>query len=86
MNYFEFEEPYYALVKAKDEKMAKEIYIEVVADLDGDEDVIEVTSNYALAMFTLRMSETKELTSINDILAVFEDDESLVLLIDGSLL
>ncbi|MES9726294.1 hypothetical protein ABWK34_18315 [Bacillus safensis] len=49
MKFYEVNEPYYALIKAKNDENAMTIYTDVVADDDGglSEEITEVTEAYA---------------------------------------
>lgn len=88
--YFEVSEPYYALIKADSGEEAEKLYNEFVADTDDYEDfqeeLKEADRDYALLRFSRSRDEDGTLMEINDVLKIFSDDESNVLIIDGSLL
>jgi len=91
IKFFEFIEPYYALIKAKDYKEAVKTYIEEVA---GEEDefyeLLEecklVPELYATVKFCQAKGEDGELLDFKEFLKIIESDKTEVLLIDGSLL
>src|SRR5690554_1113899 len=91
IKFFEFIEPYYALIKAKDYKEAVKTYIEMVA---GEEDefyeLLEecklVPELYATVKFCQAKGEDGESIKAEEIIKVLESDEPEVLLIDGCLL
>lgn len=91
MNYFEFTEPYYALIKAKDDVDAVGKYIEVVAGNDSevqallDESKI-VPEYYAAARFAQAKDENGKLVDLEEVIRTFKSDETEILLMDGSLL
>lgn len=89
MKYFETNEPYYALVKAKSLSAAIEEYENVIADDEEGvlkEEMHEVEKDYALASFSQTPSEDGELIPIKNILEMFNDDNIKILIVDGSLL
>lgn len=78
MKYFEFSEPYYALIKANDEKTALKKYDDLIAD-KNNVSVQEVSKDYAYGRFfnalvgirpSIRIKELKDLFIKNDILLV----------------
>lgn len=91
MNYFEFVEPYYALIKAKNGEEAVKKYIEVVA---GDENDVEtlleeckiVPEYYAAAKFSRSQDEKGNLLEFEEVLEVLKSNVSEILMIDGSLI
>lgn len=91
MQYWEIYEPYYALIKAKDDFMATEEYIRFVA---GDENeygeilknMEPVERDYALAMYSQAKSEDGDLIPVKEVLDDFRSNQTMTLLIDGSLL
>ncbi|WFA91215.1 hypothetical protein [Bacillus subtilis] len=91
MKFYEINEPYYALLKAKDEADAERIYNEQIADTDDyenfqDDEIIEVERDYALIMFSRTKDEDGKLVSYTRISEDFNNPEIEVLIMDGSLL
>ncbi len=91
MYYFEFANPYYALIKAKNDEDAVHKYIEIVAGDDSEfENLLEeceiVTDHYAVARFSRAVDEDGMLCDLEEILKVLESDKSELLIIDGSLI
>lgn len=88
LNFYEVYDPYYALILAKDEEAAYQIYIDTVADDDGNlhEEIEEVDREYGIVKYSRAKSEDGELLEISEILEGLKTDESKLLLIDGSLL
>ncbi|MGM7634194.1 hypothetical protein [Bacillus sp. Hm123] len=91
MKYFEFADPYYALIKAKHGEEAVKKYIEVVAGVEDDfESLLEecnlVPKYYAVAKFARSKGEDGELITLDETLETLESDETEILLMDGSLL
>lgn len=86
MKFFEANYPYYALIKAKDEKAALSIYEEQVADLDEGTDLAEIDGNKALIEFAQSSGEGGNKIPSEEIHEEFFTYEEKVLLIDGSLL
>ncbi|WP_369547018.1 hypothetical protein [Bacillus velezensis] len=91
MKFYEINDPYYALLKAKDEADAERIYIENVADTDDydnfqDEEIREVERDYALVKLSQSRGVDGELASYTYISKNFNNPESEVLIWDGSLL
>lgn len=90
-NFFEIQEPYYALIKAEDEETAINVYTDVVADFDEGvnpyEEIKEVPSDYAILKAGRGFDEsTGKLISISEILEQLRNPKPNVLLIDSSLL
>jgi len=86
MNYYEFINPYYALVKAENKDEATNLYIEQVAGEEDDflellKECNQVTEKYAKEKFEENTDESEE-----EIQRYFVGSESIVLLIDISLL
>lgn len=88
MKYFEIHDPYYALIKAKNQVEAIKIYTECVADDDGTlrEEIREVDRDYALVSFSRGRTENGKDVAISEILKDFQSEGSAVLLIDPALL
>ncbi|MDM8098675.1 hypothetical protein [Oceanobacillus oncorhynchi] len=86
MKFFEANYPYYALIKAKDEKAALSIYEEQVADIDEGTDLGEIDENKALIVFAQSPGENENKIPSEEIHEEFFTYEEKVLLIDGSLL
>ncbi|AXF54605.1 hypothetical protein [Salicibibacter kimchii] len=79
MKYFEFIDPYYALIKAKDKTSACEVYERIVADEPTKP--YEKTRNQALNAFL--MDEDGE---FSELMREFNKDGEALLLVDGGLL
>jgi len=91
MNYFEFVEPYYALIKAKTGEESVEKYIEVVSGEESDfESLLEecelVPEYYASTEFRRSIWKDGRFSDSEDVIELFKNDKSDVLLIDGGLL
>ena len=91
MRYFEFVDPYYALIKANDGEEAVEKYIEVVAGDESDFEVLLeecklVPEDYALIRFSQAPSDDGKLVDLEETLEDFRRQEVSVLVMDGSLL
>ena len=86
MKFFDFYNPYIALIKAKDKEQAKEKYVEWVADDEGDLQFDEIGRDYAIVKFSQAKSEDGELVPVNEILEQLQSDQPELLLIDGSLI
>lgn len=68
MKFYEIHDPYYALIKAKDEADAERIYNEYISDTDDyenfqDDEIREVERDYALIMYSQVKGEDGELMS-----------------------
>jgi len=90
MKFYEIHDPYYSLIKAKDEDEAIRKYVENVANDDEGcnlkDEISEVERDYALAQFSRTGGESGETIPVHEILKDFQSDDSLVLLVDGNLL
>lgn len=87
MKYYEFYEPYFALIKAKNESEAIKIYEKDVADIDSGIDMQEISRDYAIAKFSRSTDEEGQFINIVDLIKIFNsDDESEVLIIDSHLI
>lgn len=86
MKYFEVKHPYYALLKASDKADAMSKYNTSVSDLSEDEEMQEVSRDYALATFSRGKSEDGKAIPISDIVSDFNDEQVSLLLVDGGLL
>ncbi|MEH7802611.1 hypothetical protein V7274_18740 [Bacillus pumilus] len=88
MKFFEVNEPYYALIKAKNEENAMTIYTDVVADDDGglSEEITEVTKTYAAVSYSRVNGEDNKTIPIEEVLEDLTNEEEMILIIDGSLL
>ena len=88
MKYFEMQEPYYALIVAETEEKAKEVYKEIVCDIDDDEEeafyagMKEVEKQYARHLFRTTKDEDGKYPSLKE----FIDMKNDLLLIDASLI
>ncbi|EMI15195.1 hypothetical protein C883_3105 [Bacillus stratosphericus LAMA 585] len=89
MKFYEVNEPYYALIKARNIERAKEIYNN---DVTGDEEkelaesIKEVTALYAAAKFSRIPGEDKELIPFEEVLEDLTNDREMMLAVDGSLI
>lgn len=91
MNYFEFVEPYYALIKAESGEEAVKKYIEIVAGEEGEfETLLEecklVPEYYAAARFGRSTGEDGELCDLDEVIEILESKNSELLIMDGSLI
>ncbi|MGM0971067.1 MAG: hypothetical protein ACQEWR_21160 [Bacillota bacterium] len=88
MKFYEVHEPYYALIKAKNEENAMTIYTDVVADDDGglSEEITEVTKTYAAVSYSRVNGEDNKVIPVKEVLDHLTNEEEMVLIIDGSLL
>ncbi|MDP0485110.1 hypothetical protein [Bacillus subtilis] len=89
MKFYEINDPYYALIKAKDKAEAEKIYIENVADTDDydnfqDEEINEVSLDYALSEYKRVMKKYGD-TEHRLIMETFNVPVSEMLIWDGSL-
>ena len=91
MKFYEIHEPYYALIKARDEVDATKKYIEVVAgEEDEFEEILEnceqVSDYYAVAKFARSLGEDRELVEFNEVMEALKSNDTEILLMDGSLI
>ncbi|MCA1214752.1 hypothetical protein LC728_10180 [Bacillus amyloliquefaciens] len=91
MKFYEINDPYYALIKAKDEADAERIYNEYISDTDDyenfqDDEIREVERDYALVMFSQIQDHDGTCAGYDFISKVFNDPDFKVLKMDGSLL
>ncbi|MFL1998519.1 hypothetical protein VYF65_004319 [Lysinibacillus irui] len=86
MKFFDFYNPYIALIKAENEEQAKEKYVEWVAEDKGDLEFDEIERDYAIVKFSQAKSEDGELVPVNEILEQLQSDQPELLVIDGSLI
>ncbi|MGE7750718.1 hypothetical protein [Lysinibacillus fusiformis] len=84
--FFEFSEPYYALIMATSEEEAKKVYVENVAEDEGDLEFTEVNDYYAVARFAYGKGEDGKQPPFKEILEQLKSDQPELLLIDGSLI
>ncbi|CEG29820.1 hypothetical protein [Bacillus sp. B-jedd] len=85
MNYYEANYPYYALLKASNKNEAITLYNLTIGELIDEEEMIEVSRDYALAMFTSGRTEEGKIIGIYEIILEFNCDNKKVLLIDSAL-
>ncbi len=90
MMYFEFNDPYYALIKAHSAEEAVYKYIEVVAGEESDvknliEECVIVSEYYAAAKFGRARGEDNKEIDFSEITSVLESGNVEVLIIDGCL-
>ncbi|MEK4791148.1 hypothetical protein [Bacillus sp. FSL K6-2971] len=88
MKFYEVNEPYYALIKAKNDENAMTIYTDVVADDNGglSEEITEVTEAYAAIIYSRVNGEDNNVIPVKEVLEHLTNEEEMVLIIDGSLL
>lgn len=88
MKYFEINLPYYALMKAENKESAMKKYVEFVADDDGtlNEEIKEVSRDYALLKFSRIYDDNKKLLPISGVIEEFNCQSNEVIVIDGGLL
>ncbi|MEH7653333.1 hypothetical protein [Bacillus safensis] len=88
MKFYEVNEPYYALIKAKNDENAMTIYTDVVADDDGglSEEITEVTEAYAAIIYSRVNGEDNNVIPVKEVLEHLTSEEEMTLIIDGSLL
>lgn len=84
LKFYEFDDPYYSLVKAKDEKDAIEEY--EFATADKPEGIREIDIFTALLLFSRSVSEDGKQVSIYKILEEFFRNERATLIYDPHLL
>ncbi|WLF28849.1 MULTISPECIES: hypothetical protein [Bacillus] len=88
MKFYEVHDPYYALIKAKNEENAMTIYTDTVADDDGSlsEEITEVTEAYATIIYSRVNGEDNNVIPVKEVLEHLTNEEEMVLVIDGSLI
>ncbi|WP_155762164.1 hypothetical protein [Bacillus safensis] len=88
MKFYEVNEPYNALIKAKNDENAMTIYTDVVADDDGglSEEITEVTEAYAAIIYSRVNGEDNKVIPVKEVLEHLTNEEEMVLVIDGSLI
>ncbi|WP_144498733.1 hypothetical protein [Bacillus pumilus] len=89
MKFYEVHDPYYALIKARNEESAMKIYTDTVADDEvGElaENIKEVTGLYAAAKFSRIPGEDKELIPFEEVLEDLTSDGEMMLAVDGNLI
>lgn len=89
MKYFEVDSPYYSLLKANTKEEAKAKYIEIVCDdYDGtlNDDLKEVSRDYALIKFSRGQSEDMKHVSAKEVEEEFNSESADVLLITSELI
>ena len=88
MKFYQVFDPYYALIKAKSKESARNLYVANVADDDGTviQELEELDRDYAVAMFSRSLSDNGEVLPLHEVVETIQDDEEIVLLIDGALM
>lgn len=84
MNYYEVEEPYYALIRAENKDVAMKEYVDVIAENDDgelSENMKEVQSDYAIAKFSRAKGEDGQEVPLHEVLQSVRSGESAVVLI-----
>ncbi|WP_303984610.1 hypothetical protein [Niallia circulans] len=87
LKFYEVNEPYYALIKAKNEENAMTIYTDVVADDAGGliEEITEVTETYAAIRYSRVNGYDNKMIPVEEVLEDLKNEIQMVLIIDGSL-
>lgn len=86
MRFFEFTDPYYALIAAKDEEEAIKTYDENVADYEDEYYApVEITEEEMWKKYEA-VNVRDELFSMEDVEQMIREGTPQVILIDGSLL
>ncbi|MEH7653172.1 hypothetical protein [Bacillus safensis] len=87
MKFYEVHDPYYALIKAKNDENAMTIYTDVVADDDGGliEEITEVTETYAAIRYSRVNGYDNKMIPVEEVLEDLKNEIQMVLIIDGSL-
>lgn len=85
MRYFEFLEPYYALMQVENEDVANEMYIKYVTD-SIEQRPIEIERDRALLLFSKGAIESGEQLSVDELIQDFRNVANHLLLIDGALI
>ncbi|MGM0971327.1 MAG: hypothetical protein ACQEWR_22545 [Bacillota bacterium] len=89
MKFYEVNEPYYALIKARNIERAMEIYNN---DVTGDEEkelaesIKEVTALYAATKYSRCTGEDNKTVPIEEVLEDLTNEKEMRLAIDGRLL
>lgn len=89
--FFEFKEPYSALIKARDKEQAILLYQRFVADIERDhfnefmETVSEISLSEAISQLKLSFGEDGKTISDSEIIRQLEDDEITILTVEVSL-
>ncbi|WP_426578900.1 hypothetical protein P5490_019955 (plasmid) [Bacillus altitudinis] len=88
MKFYEVHDPYYALIKAKNQENAMTIYTDTVADDDGglSEEITAVTETYAAIRYVRVNGEDNKIIPIEEVLKDLTSEKEMVLIIDGSLI
>ncbi|MCP9283550.1 hypothetical protein [Bacillus safensis] len=87
MKFFEVNEPYSALIKARTKEKAMEIYTDTVADDDGNlsEEITEVTDLYSAVFHSRTVDHNGKQLSANEVFEQLTNDEEMLLSMDQSL-
>ncbi|MEK4132021.1 hypothetical protein NYE67_20615 [Solibacillus sp. FSL W8-0474] len=91
MRYFEFLDPYYALIQAEFEGEAVQEYTDTVSGDEKDHETLmleikEVPEYYAAARLSRGKGENGELMELDEVLDILKSNKKQVLLMDGSLI
>lgn len=89
MNFYEFQNPYYALIMAENDDAAVIKYVESVAGDENDYEELlseceEVKSDYAIAAFARTQGENGELIELEEILEQLRSYQTQLLVVDGA--
>lgn len=87
MKFFEVNEPYSALIKARTKEKAMEIYTDTVADDDGNlsNEITEVTDLFSAICHSRTVDHAGKQLSANEVFEQLTNDEEMLLSMDRSL-
>lgn len=88
MRFFEVNQPYYALVKAKNEDNAKQIYTKIVEGvqplaLDEQLEMKEVPVEYASAVYSRSVDSDAKEIPLDAVVQALTDRTEMILTVDG---
>ncbi|MUG68658.1 hypothetical protein GNP94_22055 [Paenibacillus campinasensis] len=88
MKYFVVDEPYYAVLKARNEAEAFSMYDQLIAgdDLGFKGGLREVSRDYALIQFARSVTEDGKTVPVKEVLADFSDAEPSILVVTSQVL
>ncbi|PCK18329.1 hypothetical protein CEY02_19200 [Bacillus pumilus] len=87
MKFFEVNEPYSALIKARTKEKAMQIYTDTVADDDGNlsNEITEVTDLFSAICHSRTVDHDGKQLSANEVFEQLTNDEEMLLSMDRSL-